>query len=616
MSKKVVSRSKSKVLLFFVFLLTAILVGCVVPPAEQANPTSDSPTEETPTAKTQTEDSPSELVGSEWELLSIYGEPLIEDSYISLKIEQDLLTGYSGCNSYGSRSENGASIIGEEGELAFTEMEMTSQLCSSPEGVMDQENLYIQALSGAVAYNLENDRLEFQNASEKIALVYNRLEVVPLDPVVLPGTKWRLVSIDDMAFPRDVEVTLAFLDDKWLTGFAGCRNYVAVYQVKKDEFRLPYIAMLENDCPQGGSLLAEEGYYTTLLDSARSYRLHGEMLEIQSLQGNLLVYERLKRQDNAALEGPVWELVASITPNQVEGIDALLPMDTSVLSGTQITIRLDGETASGSAGCSSYQAAYVKDSSMLAFVGPPEVIDNQCELPVGIVEQESFFLDLLHQVNAYQEVGDLLWLEVEGEQALVFKVNTPGVIAYQFTDAIMAKANQAVIDRVGREFFEQNYTFDPASSIYDGSDPGCNPGDTGCEQRLAHGIYMMVYRFLAPGHPEFETLAGFTLKVREDKIKATDFMGIPDCVLDPNECNFPVDEQSARRIASEAGLEQGLDDWETSLHWWGSEPETYVWTISNTLSSDQNTGQSNGKSVVIDANSGEVMQILDWAMMP
>lgn len=95
--------------------------------------------------------------------------------------------------------------------------------------------------------------------------------------------------------------------------------------------------------------------------------------------------------------------------------------------------------------------------------------------------------------------------------------------------------------------------------------------------------------------------------------------GILDCIDNPEKCDFPIDEATAIQIAKNAGLEDGITDWKTSLHWYGGDLKTYVWTVQNTLSEtphskDQGYSAS-GKTVVIDANSGEVKEVSQWQAM-
>lgn len=85
-------------------------------------------------------------------------------------------------------------------------------------------------------------------------------------------------------------------------------------------------------------------------------------------------------------------------------------------------------------------------------------------------------------------------------------------------------------------------------------------------------------------------------------------------MLDPRECVF-IDEAMANSIARQAGLEPGLNEWRTHFHWYGGELNTYVWTVESTLEAD-GLGYRSGWIVVIDANSGAVLQSGRWVAEP
>ncbi len=67
-----------------------------------------------------------------------------------------------------------------------------------------------------------------------------------------------------------------------------------------------------------------------------------------------------------------------------------------------------------------------------------------------------------------------------------------------------------------------------------------------------------------------------------------------------------ISEARAIEIASRFGLEKGISQWQTSLHWYEGDINNYVWTVSNSLS------EFNGRTVVIDAHTGQVYQILGY----
>ena len=82
------------------------------------------------------------------------------------------------------------------------------------------------------------------------------------------------------------------------------------------------------------------------------------------------------------------------------------------------TLRLDGERASGSAGCNRYSASYALDGSKLSF-GPIAATKMFCAAD-GVMEQEDRFLRLLASVDTWRLEGERLVLEAERTPILVF----------------------------------------------------------------------------------------------------------------------------------------------------------------------------------------------------
>jgi len=128
----------------------------------------------------------------------------------------------------------------------------------------------------------------------------------------------------------------------------------------------------------------------------------------------------------------------------------------------------------------------------------------------------------------------------------------------------------------------------------------------------------MIYTLKIPEKPYVDGLIEFAIDDNGNLITERGTSGIPNCVKEPLECDFPIDEAKAIAIAQDAGLEKGIKDWKTSFHWYAGDLKTYIWTVSNTLSeSKQGIGsyQASGKTVIIDANSGKVIEISGWQAM-
>jgi heat shock protein HslJ len=368
------------------------------------------------------------LEGTEWVLTSLNGKALLEGTHISLSFDEGWISGFAGCNSYGGGPDSGNYVATEEGTWRMREIAITEMYCPSPEGVVEQEQAYVQALTEAATYRLSDDRLEMQNAAGETILVYARQEATGMDTGDLVGTAWRLVSLDGIEPIAGSSITLVFQDGQRISGHAGCRDYVVAYEAQDGDLALFYTAMLGAVCAED-ALLEQEGAYTTSLGWTTHFRLGEGKLELLTSRGEVLLFEPLVGE--ITMEGPPWSLLAFIEPNPPEGMPPPLPMPAEVLEGTEIIIRFDGDRLQGSAGCNSYEAAYARDGSTLTMEGIA-VTEMACLSPEGVMEQESRYLSLLRDLSAYHVYGGRLWVETGDGRALVFSVQAqPPIVALQ-----------------------------------------------------------------------------------------------------------------------------------------------------------------------------------------
>ena len=358
------------------------------------------------------------LGGTEWVLTSLGASPLLEGTRITLEFEDEWLSGFAGCNTYGGGPDSGGYIATDEGTLTVPMIAITVMACSSPEGVMEQEQAYVEALRRATAYQLDGDRLELQDAAGETILAFTRQEEYDSKPSDLLGTAWQLISMDGRAPVEGSTITLVFHDEHRLSGDAGCREYVAVYEADGDDLDLRYAAMLGSACAEE-ELREQAGAYSTMLEGVAHYRLGEGQLEILTIRGETLIFEPLPEEAQTALEGPTWSLLAFVDLNPVEEMPAPLPLPVDLLAGTEITLALEDGTAQGSAGCNTYQAAYILDSTSIAFEDLA-FTEMGCLTPEGVLEQEGRYLDLLRDMTIYHVYGGQLWLETDDGRVLVF----------------------------------------------------------------------------------------------------------------------------------------------------------------------------------------------------
>jgi len=354
------------------------------------------------------------LQDTEWLLSSLYGESLVEGSRVTLNLGGERFEGLAGCNNYGGEFE-----VAEGGNLRTSEIFSTAMACPSPEGIMEQETAYIQALCSSATYRVADGRLETADERGETILVFARKEEFNTDPSALVGTVWRLVSVDGESLSGGSAFTLAFYSESILGGHAGCRDYLATYQAAGDDLNLPFEAMFDVDCRVEDAALEQEAEFLGVMAPKADLRLAEGQLEIYGERGGVLVFEPLPEAANVDLEGPAWSLMAFVGPNPYAEEPEPWPVPNGLLPGTTIGLTFAGDLARGSAGCNQYGAVYSRAGSPLSFEAIT-VTEMACLDPAGVMKQESHYLDLLTAVTGYRIYGDRLWLDTRDGQALVF----------------------------------------------------------------------------------------------------------------------------------------------------------------------------------------------------
>jgi len=229
-----------------------------------------------------------DLEGSEWVLSSLNGGIPLQDTQITLAFETDTAGGFGGCNAYGG------SYTRQGDALSIDEIASTAQACLEPEGVMEQESAYLDALWDVVSYRVADERLELLDDSGAVRLVYTRQQVFEGDPAQLVGTTWRLVTLNGSPFGEGMTYSIAFEEDSY-SGLAGCRHFEGDYQAGDGEIGFPSTFMLETECPGADDdYYAREGQFTDSLTWAQHWRIRDDRLEIHTAGGGVLVFEAIE----------------------------------------------------------------------------------------------------------------------------------------------------------------------------------------------------------------------------------------------------------------------------------------------------------------------------------
>ena len=166
-------------------------------------------------------------------------------------------------------------------------------------------------------------------------------------------------------------------------------------------------------------------------------------------------------------------------------------------------------------------------------------------------------------------------------------------------------ADSILVERVGREYFENHLTLER-----------CHWNDPTVSYWRAAGPYFdsrywgIVYRFRVPGKPFIDQLVQVNLTPGGQLHPMHARLDIAACAENPRECEFPIDEAAALKIARNGGLEEGLRPWRTGFTWYPDYG--FIWTVTNTLTVKQDGCSGEGRICIIDANSGEIVAHHMW----
>jgi heat shock protein HslJ len=108
------------------------------------------------------------LDGTSWTLFAYRKSKPIEDTTLTIAFEDGQISGSAGCNSYFGSYEIKSDII------TISETGWTLMACLDPEGVMEQEQLFMEYLQDAQRFTLNDEQLMiFQSEGEALTFIPN-----------------------------------------------------------------------------------------------------------------------------------------------------------------------------------------------------------------------------------------------------------------------------------------------------------------------------------------------------------------------------------------------------------------------------------------------------------
>jgi heat shock protein HslJ len=343
------------------------------------------------------------LEGTEWLLTSLYGNGRVEGSNVTLDFFPDnYLQGETGCNSYGDHYVTSGS------SFDLPEIHRTSFDCDVPDSVMQQERAYFGALESIAAYRATAERLEFDDATGEVILVFARKLPPAVDPA-LEDTKWILELLHGEKPLQGSHITLN-LGQEGFDGFAGCNSYGGEYEAaSKGVLVTGLVWQTEMEC-ESRALTDQEQAYVEALRNSAAYRVTDDRLEIDNAAGETalaFVQKETLAMNPDDLMATAWQLSSLNGDGLVEG--------------STITLVFHNDyRASGHAGCRDYVATYEASSRDLSFYFF-SMIEAGCSMEEALVEQEGKYTTLLGWASGYRLQEGQLEIRTERGEVFVFE---------------------------------------------------------------------------------------------------------------------------------------------------------------------------------------------------
>lgn len=230
-----------------------------------------------PPAGSSSAGSAAALDGTSWTLDSMGDQPVAGGATITAEFAGGQLGGSSGCNSYS------ASYQAAGGTLSLGPIAMTEMACLEA-GLMEQEQAYLAALQSATAYRLAGDTLQIDSEAGVLAFQAQQ----PVSDAALENSEWLLTTFIQgdvaMSLLAGSEITALFAGGQ-VSGNAGCNDYMAEVKVDGGRLAVGPLGMTKKLCEEG--LMQQEMAYAQALQSARSYQISGNSLEVVHAGGAL-----------------------------------------------------------------------------------------------------------------------------------------------------------------------------------------------------------------------------------------------------------------------------------------------------------------------------------------
>lgn len=220
-----------------------------------------------------------DLTGQFWLLTELVGKAPVAETAISAQFGTDgTLSGSAGCNQYtGKYTTSGSSIT-------ISNLANTAMACDQP--VMDQETAYLKALGDAKSYSVNGNSLTLLGGGGTALAAYQA------QSQALAGTNWEVIGYNNgkeavTSVLLDTKITASFDNAGNLSGNAGCNQYSGPYTTTGSQIKIGPLTSTMMTCSDPEGIMDQEAQYLAAMQSAATYLVNGNGLELRTADGAL-----------------------------------------------------------------------------------------------------------------------------------------------------------------------------------------------------------------------------------------------------------------------------------------------------------------------------------------
>mgnify|MGYP002640626676 CR=1 FL=1 len=241
----------------------------------------------------------SDIIDQQWEFAAFVAAdstqtPILDGTSVTLSFTADgSVHGHAGCNGYG-----GAWRLEETGDIQIGPLVSTRMACSSPEGVMQQEQRFMRALETTHEVTRLGEQLRVDYGQDGTYLHFRQLIREQARPEPFTGILWQLEHFEDIQgdavtvsglVPESL-LTALFTDDGIVRGSAGCNAWGAQWSPAGDG-RLVFsdIVATEMACAEPAGVMPQEERFLQALARMTQVVNDPEHLWLSSTDGSLVL---------------------------------------------------------------------------------------------------------------------------------------------------------------------------------------------------------------------------------------------------------------------------------------------------------------------------------------